>query len=280
MLSAVSARVTNLGRRARLLKRARGRAISFPAAAQRAVHLDRKTSALRIPGVVAHITHGKLAVGDWLPTMNILQWIALSGAGVVGSLLVALFALQEHLLYHPNIPTRDYPELPTDYAMPYEDVEIVTADGVKLHAWLILQPGETSKTSPQISYFHGNAGSISHRLMDVRQFYMSGFNMLVVSYRGYGQSEGKPNERGFKLDAAAAIDYVADRTDVLDPKKLFLFGRSIGGAVALAAAAIEAADRNRIRGVVVENTFTSVGYATASANRSSRTLATRDVALP
>jgi abhydrolase domain-containing protein 13 len=192
--------------------------------------------------------------------MNLLQGIACAGAGLVGSFLLALFTLQEHLLYHPNIPTRAYPELPTDYAMQYEDAEIVTADGVKLHAWLILQPGGASRGSPHVTYFHGNAGSISHRLMDVRQFYMSGFNLLIVSYRGYGQSEGKPSEKGFKLDAAAAIDYVADRSDVLDTKQLFLFGRSIGGAVALAAAAAEAKDRNRIRGVIVENTFTSIGY--------------------
>lgn len=96
--------------------------------------------------------------------------------------------------------------------------------------------------------------------MDVAAFARSGFNVLIVSYRGYGLSEGSPGEAGFKRDAAAAIEYAADRGDVLDTSQLFLFGRSIGGAVALAAAA--KAEPGRLAGVVVENTFSSMGDST------------------
>jgi fermentation-respiration switch protein FrsA (DUF1100 family) len=101
-----------------------------------------------------------------------------------------------------------------------------------------------------------HAGNIGHRLMDVRQFYDSGFNILIVSYRGYGESEGRPSERGFRLDARSAVAYCRDRRDVLDTKRIFLFGRSIGGAVAIAAAA--ESDPGVIAGIVVENTFSSV----------------------
>lgn len=193
------------------------------------------------------------------PTMNALQWALASGGSLVGGLLLALLAFQERLLYHPTLPNgREYPETPAAYALPFEDVELVADDGVRLHAWLVLQPGGAARRSATVAYFHGNAGNIAHRLPDVRQFYLSGFNVLVVSYRGYGASEGAPSERGFKLDAAAAIDYAADRGDVLDVGKLFLFGRSIGGAVTLAAAAVEAAAADRVKGVIVENTFTSI----------------------
>lgn len=193
------------------------------------------------------------------PAMNALQWALASGGSLVGALLLALLAFQERLLYHPDEPGRAYPELPPAYALPYEDVELVAADGTRLHAWLILQPAGAARRGATVAYFHGNAGNIAHRLQDVRQFYLSGFNVLVVSYRGYGRSEGKPSERGFKMDAAAAIDYAVDRGDVLDPAKLFLFGRSIGGAVVLAAAATEAKAGDRVKGVIVENTFTSIG---------------------
>lgn len=158
------------------------------------------------------------------------------------------------------MPTREYVESPSDYNLSFTDVDLVTSDSVKLHAWFILAPGASS--SATFIYFHGNAGTISHRLMDLRQFHRAGFNVLVVSYRGYGKSEGSPGENGFKKDAAAAIAYARDRGDVIDTNQIFLFGRSIGGAVALAAAAD--AETGAIAGVVVENTFSSIGDSMCS----------------
>lgn len=79
----------------------------------------------------------------------------------------------------------------------------------------------------------------------------------MVSYRGYGASEGFPSEEGIKRDAAAALAYTRDRNDVLDISRLYLFGRSIGGACAIATAAKSEA-YSALRGIVVENTFTSI----------------------
>lgn len=77
---------------------------------------------------------------------------------------------------------------------------------------------------------------------------------------GYGQSEGEPDEKGFKRDAAAAGKYAVGRRDVLNTMQVFLFGRSIGGAVALAAAA--QVEHGKIAGVVVKNTFSPMGDST------------------
>ncbi|CDF39559.1 unnamed protein product [Chondrus crispus] len=187
--------------------------------------------------------------------MNLLHSLVLATGSVVGSVLAALYVFQEKLLYHPTLPTRRYEKKPDDYAMRYTDAHIVAADGVRIHAWLITQPRSTAAAT--FLYFHGNAGNLSHRLPDVRAFFASGFNVLMVSYRGYGESEGSPTEAGIKLDAAAALAYALDRSDVLDVSRLYLFGRSIGAACALAAA--ESADaQNSLRGIVVENTFTSI----------------------
>lgn len=60
--------------------------------------------------------------------------------------------------------------------------------------------------------------------------------LLPRSYRGYGLSEGRPSEAGLKLDAAAALQYVLSRED-LATSKVVLFGRSLGGAVAIHLAA-------------------------------------------
>lgn len=79
----------------------------------------------------------------------------------------------------------------------------------------------------------------------------------MVSYRGYGASQGSPSEEGIKRDATAALAYARDRNDVLDVSRLYLFGRSIGGACAIATAA-RSDQQNFLRGIVVENTFTSI----------------------
>lgn len=63
-----------------------------------------------------------------------------------------------------------------------------------------------------------------------------GVNVFILGYRGYGESSGSPTERGFKMDAEQALRHVSARDDV-DPAKIVVFGRSIGGAVALHAAA-------------------------------------------
>jgi abhydrolase domain-containing protein 13 len=58
-------------------------------------------------------------------------------------------------------------------------------------------------------------------------------NVLLLDYRGYGLSEGTPSEEGLLNDADAVLDFALLRRDVIDPSKIFLFGRSLGGAVAV-----------------------------------------------
>lgn len=67
-------------------------------------------------------------------------------------------------------------------------------------------------------------------------------------------SQGSPTERGLRLDAAAALAHALGRADV-DPTRVGVFGRSLGGAVALALAA---ARPEAVAAVVVENTFLSI----------------------
>jgi hypothetical protein len=114
---------------------------------------------------------------------------------------------------------------------------------------------EAYKQTPTIIYFHGNAGNISYLLVMVKEmFRLVKCNIFLVSYRGYGKSEGRPTERGLQLDAEAALDFVIDRNDV-NSDKIFLFGRSLGGAVALNLARTR---REHIKAIIIENAFTCV----------------------
>ena len=84
-----------------------------------------------------------------------------------------------------------------------------------------------------IIFFHGNAGNIGHRLQNALGLYsVLNANVVMVEYRGYGKSEGSPSESGFYQDSEAALDFVLKRPD-LEDMPVVLFGRSLGGAVAI-----------------------------------------------
>ena len=99
---------------------------------------------------------------------------------------------------------------------------------------------------------------MGHRLPIVRRILdVADANVLVLSYRGYGESEGIAEESGVKLDAQAAFDYLLSkaRNGEIDDKKIILYGQSIGGAVAIDLAA---RNQEHVAGIIVENTFTSL----------------------
>jgi hypothetical protein len=59
-------------------------------------------------------------------------------------------------------------------------------------------------------------------------------NVLVVGYRGYGYSEGFPTEEGLMLDSETIIDYAfTELADMINIDDVYIFGRSLGGAVSI-----------------------------------------------
>jgi len=122
-----------------------------------------------------------------------------------------------------------------DSGMDYSTMWIPTTDGQLLHAWLVRCP-ESPELAPTVVYYHGNAGNVGVRLPNVRLMVaLIKVNVLLVDYRGYGSSSGTPDEQGLGLDAEAVLDALSWRTDI-DHNKIVLFGRSLGGAVAIESA--------------------------------------------
>jgi abhydrolase domain-containing protein 13 len=113
--------------------------------------------------------------------------------------------------------------------------------------------------APTLLFFHGNAGNIGLRIPNAMQMVQHlGSNVLMVEYRGYGDSDSvAPTEVGLQRDALAALQF-AHAHGGIHSEKIFLFGRSLGGSVALHLAQ-DALQRNvPFAGVMVENTFTSI----------------------
>ena len=136
---------------------------------------------------------------------------------------------------------------------------------MQVHAWLL--KADTKGGSPldddapaTFVFFHGNAGNIGFRLPNAYRMWKLGYNVLMVEYRGYGDSVGEGtgiNEKGLKIDAEGVIDWISSCKRV-NSDKIFLFGRSLGGAVAFHLAEYAQRKNIRVRGVIVENTFTKL----------------------
>ena len=136
---------------------------------------------------------------------------------------------------------------PSDVGMDYQDVSIETADGVALHGWFV-----DGSSSQVLLFFHGNAGNISHRLDSIRQFLRLGLSVLIIDYRGYGQSGGKTTEEGMYRDAEAAWRYLTEDRGI-SASDVVIFGRSLGASVAA-----HLATRQQPLALIVESSFTSV----------------------
>jgi len=208
----------------------------------------------------------------------VMKCWALSGAAVFTFLLVywayggmlALFLLgfaisgilyhmQDALLYHPgdSFQSRIFVQTPSLLNLPYENVFMRSIDGTLLHLYFIRQPEDKAPHAPTLVFFHGNAGNVGHRLHNAFGLYYNlHCNLLMLEYRGYGLSKGSPSEEGLCMDARAAIDFLASRPDI-NHKMVIVFGRSLGGAVAIDLAA-RPEYAARIWCLVLENTFTSI----------------------
>jgi fermentation-respiration switch protein FrsA (DUF1100 family) len=131
-------------------------------------------------------------------------------------------------------------------ALGAEDAWIEASDGVKLHGWWI-GPQEAVVTT---LHLHGNGGNITHRAAIAREIVRAGSAILLLDYRGYGRSEGKPSEAGLYRDGEAAYDYLIAKG--VSPKRLVIHGESLGSAIA-----VDLAIRKPSAGLVLEAPFTS-----------------------
>lgn len=172
-----------------------------------------------------------------------------------GALVGLAFAFQDRLLFQPSSRLL---ATPSDTGMDYQTVRLDTEDGETLHGWWIPAADVSRETSPgefakrTLLFFHGNAGNISGRLESVQQFHQLGLNVLIVDYRGYGESTGSPSEEGVYRDAATCWRHLTE-TRGIAREDIVVFGRSMGGG-----AATWIATRERPGAVILESVFTNV----------------------
>lgn len=159
----------------------------------------------------------------------------------------ALNSFIESQIFFPDTVLEYTPE---HVGLEFENLWLTTSDGVRIHGWLI--PARSSQAV--FLFCHGNAGNISHRLDNLVRLHALGITVLIFDYRGYGNSEGRITEKGFYLDAEAAVDKAGDLARKMGCK-LVVFGRSLGGI-----AAVHIAANRSCSGLILESTFPNLAF--------------------
>jgi len=160
-------------------------------------------------------------------------------AGVYLLLVAAVWLRQERLLFYPQPVSADV-RVPAGWTL--ERVGVAREDGVRLAGVLALPPHSDGSA---VIYFGGNAEEVTANAVDAARLYGERA-VLLVNYRGYGESQGEPSETALVADAAALYDWLASRA------RIAVHGRSLGSGVAVQLAAARA-----VRGVVLTTPFDS-----------------------
>lgn len=163
---------------------------------------------------------------------------------VAASLVLVFRGRIEHWLTY--FPDRTLTTTPGAFGLKYVDVPLMAADGVRLHAWHV----QVASPRALVLLLHGNGGNIEHRLPLAAALAAVSLETLLLEYRGYGRSEGRPTEEGLYLDADAGFSWAETARPDLP---VVVYGESLGGAVA-----VDLAARRAPIGLCLQGTFTSL----------------------
>ncbi len=186
-------------------------------------------------------------IEEMIGVSSLVTWLGWLGVATVVLALLAWGA--NRMLYYPmKYPAGDWR---VQESLGAKDVLLRSADGTKLHAWWI-PPSDPPASLPPLATLHlpGNAGNITHRVISAQNIVSAGSSVLLLAYRGYGKSEGKPSEKGLYQDAAAAYEWIVGKGYA--PEQIIIHGESLGTAVAT-----HLATRNKSAGLILEAPFTS-----------------------
>jgi fermentation-respiration switch protein FrsA (DUF1100 family) len=163
---------------------------------------------------------------------------------LVAAALLVRFA-ESRLAFFPTVGETITPQ---HFDVVFQAVTIATADGERLHGWLMATPSPRA----HVLYFHGNGGNLSVWAPVLTGLVRQGYAVFAFDYRGYGRSTGRPTEQGLYRDAEAAVTRFW--ADVPQDAPVVYWGRSLGGALATYAATVRAPS-----GIVLEASFPDVG---------------------
>ncbi|HEV2670845.1 MAG TPA: alpha/beta hydrolase [Gemmatimonadales bacterium] len=169
-------------------------------------------------------------------------------AGIYLVVLLVLWTMQERITFPaPRAPLPD-PEQTLGYG---ERIELKMQDGTRLVGWYLPPLGRPSPPIAALLWFYGNGETIAAIWPIIRDFRPPHAALLVLDYPGYGGSGGRATEAGLYEAADLAYQELIRRSEI-DRHRIYVYGRSLGSAVATHVAATHA-----VAGMILESPFTS-----------------------
>ncbi len=154
-------------------------------------------------------------------------------------------------------PARDNPRWFSEPLTGTEEFDRALPNGDRVHMWYVPQ-SRNAAAAPTVLYLHGARWNMNGSVFRISRWHELGFNVLAVDYRGFGKStELLPSEETAMADTRLAFEELKQRQP--DPARRFVYGHSLGGALAIELAARDLADDPAaIGGIIIESTFTSI----------------------
>lgn len=180
--------------------------------------------------------------------MRLMIRILLTAAGIYLAYAGLVFFLQRSMIF-PRFVIPPF----TDPARPQTaEVLMIHTGEETVEAWFIPADAGFPGPCPAVIFAHGNAELIDFWPEYLKPLSQNGIHLLLVEYPGYGRSKGRPSEKSITRAFTSAYDLLVARNTV-DPGRIILFGRSIGGG-----AVCSLAKARPSAGLILLSTFTSI----------------------
>ena len=180
--------------------------------------------------------------------MRFMMRFLLTAAGIYLAYAGLVFFLQRSLIF----PRGVIPPLSDPIRPPGAEVLMIPTGTETVEAWFIPADKAFSGPCPAVIFAHGNAELIDFWPEYLKPLSRNGIHLLLVEYPGYGRSSGRPSDKSITRAFTAAYDQLIARNTV-DPDRIILFGRSIGGG-----AICSLAKARPSAGLILLSTFTSI----------------------
>ncbi|WP_447981013.1 alpha/beta hydrolase [Achromobacter kerstersii] len=183
-----------------------------------------------------------------LPIRRLVAVAVVTAASVVGC--SHLDSWQRQTIFSPQSEPQTWWREP---AAGTEVYDLALANGDKVRAWYWQSP---KADAPTVLYLHGARWNLNGSAFRIDGWTRMGYSVLAIDYRGFGASTPRlPSEESALEDAMAGLKELARLQP--DPARRFVYGHSLGGAIAIDLAARP--EQPEFAGLIVESSFTSIG---------------------
>ena len=164
-----------------------------------------------------------------LPLRGWGRWVKII-VMLYASIGIALFYLQDYILFHPTVITRN---IPYKFDMPFEEIDLPfnTTDTINMVKFF---PRDTVRKGIVI-YFHGNKENINRFAKFANNFTSKGYEVWVEDYPGYGKSVGGRSEKILYQQAEQIYTLAATK---FAKDSIVIYGKSLGTGIAAYLAAV------------------------------------------